>query len=518
MLPHPLPRSTALLVIVALISLSPLLLAARRRVSHPEVLIVVNDNSPMSVAIGEAYRVSRGVPLSNVLALDLPTADPTLGTTTHETFSVSSTQTHVLDPIEDFLVNNGLEDQIEIIVTVKGVPLRVTGVDCAVSNPPPGVIYQRDCTQASVDAEISLLGSTAVGSPGVGVNGEMVNPYFDSDQSFAAWRDANPGSPLRYMVARITGLQTPTAPSGVPEDVELLISRAKGSVGGGSVLIDEDPLQAQGLRPANLALLGATAGMLQALGLPVLHDTSSTFVSNTSGLIGYASWGSNDKSDAGPPYYGLVGGNNYPGSFQPRAIATDIVSTNGRTFTAPVTYGQSTLADLVALGVAGLAGNAWEPLVGGVAQPQQLLRHYYQGAPAIEAYYRSVPYLGWMNLYVGDPLMEAQTSYPASNDTDGDGVLDGVDNCTLVPNADQRDTNSDGYGNLCDGDVDGDGVVTTSWGVTVPPSARGDLERIQLDLSNPDHDLDGDGDVDGDDIGWAVLRLFFPPGPSGYHP
>lgn len=47
-------------------------------------------------------------------------------------------------------------------------------------------------------------------------------------------------------------------------------------------------------------------------------------------------------------------------------------------------------------------------------------------------------------------------------DTDGDGVDDSSDNCPLVANADQADSDEDGIGNVCDttanGDVDGDGV------------------------------------------------------------
>ena len=41
-------------------------------------------------------------------------------------------------------------------------------------------------------------------------------------------------------------------------------------------------------------------------------------------------------------------------------------------------------------------------------------------------------------------------------DRDGDGIPDTSDNCTLVANADQRDTDGDGYGNRCDGDFDND--------------------------------------------------------------
>ena len=59
-------------------------------------------------------------------------------------------------------------------------------------------------------------------------------------------------------------------------------------------------------------------------------------------------------------------------------------------------------------------------------------------------------------------------------DTDGDGVFDGEDNCRLTANADQRDTDGDGYGNICDCDLDNDDMVNmedflifkTAWGTT----------------------------------------------------
>lgn len=44
-------------------------------------------------------------------------------------------------------------------------------------------------------------------------------------------------------------------------------------------------------------------------------------------------------------------------------------------------------------------------------------------------------------------------------DTDGDGISDNTDNCALTFNPGQQDTDSDGYGNICDADLDNDGVV-----------------------------------------------------------
>jgi len=49
-------------------------------------------------------------------------------------------------------------------------------------------------------------------------------------------------------------------------------------------------------------------------------------------------------------------------------------------------------------------------------------------------------------------------SVSCEDDTDGDGVSDEDDNCPLLANSDQLDTDLDGEGNVCDDDDDGDNV------------------------------------------------------------
>jgi probable HAF family extracellular repeat protein len=95
---------------------------------------------------------------------------------------------------------------------------------------------------------------------------------------------------------------------------------------------------------------------------------------------------------------------------------------------------------------------------------------------------------------------------PPFVDTDADGALDPVDNCTLSANEDQRDTDGDLYGNRCDPDFDNDGIVD-----------RDDAAYLRgmLGTADPDADLDGDGAVGARDL--VILRNFRgkPPGPSG---
>jgi hypothetical protein len=72
---------------------------------------------------------------------------------------------------------------------------------------------------------------------------------------------------------------------------------------------------------------------------------------------------------------------------------------------------------------------------------------------------------------------------PPDTDTDGDGVVDGLDNCPTARNAHQRDADADGTGDACDeGDADQDGTP--------------DFEDLcpALDLRPVDTDGDGVGD------------------------
>ena len=99
-------------------------------------------------------------------------------------------------------------------------------------------------------------------------------------------------------------------------------------------------------------------------------------------------------------------------------------------------------------------------------------------------------------------------------DTDADGVPDNCDNCVEVPNGPaipdaggnvQRDTNLDGYGNLCDPDLNNDGAVDFL--------DLGLLKAVFF-TDDADADLNGDGSVDFLDLGLMKTGFFQPPGPS----
>lgn len=117
-------------------------------------------------------------------------------------------------------------------------------------------------------------------------------------------------------------------------------------------------------------------------------------------------------------------------------------------------------------------------------------------------------------------LSYAPTAYSADNcpmlassdqtDTDGDGVGAACDNCLLDSNAGQLDTDADGYGNLCDGDLDNDGVVSTTDLVI--------FRNVLFTSDSADADFDGDGFVSTPDLVRFRQMLFDVPGPTGMLP
>jgi uncharacterized protein (TIGR03790 family) len=483
--------------------------AAASPPSADEVVVIVNRSSTISVAIGEYYRAARGVPSANVCEIAIRAQDPALADTRLERVTPKQYQSLVREPVARCLEESGLAERALVLVTTKGVPLLIVGEKVA----PRDLL--RAGTSAAVDAELALLFSDGEGRAGIE---QSVNPYFGVTEPFRSW--GGRGQPLRYLVTRLTGYQDPVDPeTGIPADVRALIDRSNAPTPPGTFVVDEDPALAPGLDAGNRLLLRPAADALRALGVGLHHETTPAMVSGVASIAGFATWGSNAtaaRTSVPAPFYGSIGGRLHPGRFLPRAVTVSLVSGGARSFVHPPRYRQSMAADLVRLGAAGVAGHVREPSLAAVTRPHLLLREYAQGASAAEAFYRSVPYLGWTNVYVGDPLMT--TAHPVRErpcDSDADGRPDDADNCREISNPKQRDADGDGFGNVCDADVDGDGLVTTSWGDATHP---GDVERIALaSLSgsrDPALDLDGDGRVSQLDVSMAHLLLFRPPGPG----
>jgi hypothetical protein len=122
----------------------------------------------------------------------------------------------------------------------------------------------------------------------------------------------------------------------------------------------------------------------------------------------------------------------------------------------------------------------------------------------------------------GAPLPDAPPidaeSADAARDSDGDTVLDPVDNCPMDPNPDQADCDADSVGDACDPssdgpDEDGDGLANTCDNC---PSVANPGQANTRDSDEVGDDCDPRPDEDGDTIeyfeGFATAGEGPPPG------
>ena len=96
-------------------------------------------------------------------------------------------------------------------------------------------------------------------------------------------------------------------------------------------------------------------------------------------------------------------------------------------------------------------------------------------------------------------------------DWDGDGIDDATDNCSAATNADQLDADGDGYGNLCDGDLNNDGNTNTLDLNLYKLAHRTIVGDANYDV---DADFNGDGRINTLDLNIYKGLHRKPPGPS----
>jgi len=95
-------------------------------------------------------------------------------------------------------------------------------------------------------------------------------------------------------------------------------------------------------------------------------------------------------------------------------------------------------------------------------------------------------------------------------DQDADGVVDDIDNCTLVANPTQCDSDADGYGNRCDGDLNNNGATNAQDNVLF----RAQLGQPSVAPAYNPADLNCSGSVNAQDRTLFRGMLGQPPGPA----
>jgi uncharacterized protein (TIGR03790 family) len=222
--------------------------------------------------------------------------------------------------------------------------------------------------------------------------GPAINPFFrQRDTPFQ-----HPQFPM-YLVTRLAAYDM--------AEMKGLVDRALVARNTGKFILDA---RADNETPGNQWL--RTAALLLPKDRVILDDSAAVLVDQKD-VIGYASWGSNDR-DRKQRFLHF--------QWLPGAIMTEFVSTDGRTFQRPpdtwhigtwkdrsswfAESPQTLSADYIREGVTGASGHVDEPFLTGCPRPEYVLPAYYSGRTLAESYYMGIPGLSWMNIVIGDPL------------------------------------------------------------------------------------------------------------------
>lgn len=333
------------------------------------VLLIVNGNSADSRTIGDYYIRKRSIPAANVCTIR-----------TSEQESISRAEYVALEAsVARCLRSAKLTESVLYLVTTLGIPLRVLG---------SGGI---DGDNAAVDSELSLLYSRLHGARPA-LSGSVPNPLFNRPDAVFT----HPQIPL-YLVTRLAAYDV--------AGVRGLIDRSLRAANRGRFVLDARSGRTES---GDDWLLDA------AIALPTtrtMFDETPQVLYEVDGVIGYASWGSNDPNRK----QRRLGFHWLPG-----AVMTEYVSTNARTFRRPpgnwnlgnwkdrstwfAGAPQTLIADYIEEGVTGVAGHVNEPYLTMTPRPNLLLPAWYNGRNLAEAFYLSIPGLSWQNVVIGDPL------------------------------------------------------------------------------------------------------------------
>ena len=101
-----------------------------------------------------------------------------------------------------------------------------------------------------------------------------------------------------------------------------------------------------------------------------------------------------------------------------------------------------------------------------------------------------------------------------TDDSDDDGIPDYADNCTMLHNPTQVDSDSDGHGNRCDADFNGNGATNAQ-----------DVAMFRQQLGQPSvgpvyspYDINANGTINSQDYVLMRQLLGSPAGPAGPMP
>jgi len=375
--------------VVAMLTVWLLVATAHATPGPDSVAILANADIPESVALAQSYADARQVPARQLCALSMPTT---------EDISLAEFQNMMLGPLLDCLSTAGVLDRIEGVLLIRGVPLRV------VIPTPDGDM--RTSVAAAIGVWRSVMTDTGedfIGQP----PGVAMTCSGGSACTVARWANAYRSGPFEpdFTATRSSVEWHPVLVTMLHgrsyEDAQLLIDSALAAEAAGAV--PGEVLLMRG-RDAARGVLDTQYDAVAA----ALTDRGLTDVN----IVDFAA------DETGHTLAGFFTGTATLGTtiegntFAPGCLVDNLTSVGA----APINFhmtgeSQVSIARWVAMGVAGVHGTTAEPLNN--AFPSRFLYvDYVDGATLAEAYAKSMPFVYWQNLVLGDPMLAPYAKRP----------------------------------------------------------------------------------------------------------
>lgn len=326
-----------------------------------QVVIIVNENAPESIALGEYYARVRKV--KHLLKVK---------TSTQETITWKELREQILEPVKQFLAD---KPNVLYLVPVWGVPVKTSEENKENDGKGGDTVAQyvtgRD--YCCIDRELELLRIDH------DIDGWFPNPLFGKD------RRITPEDKV-YIVCRLDG---PT-----PADVYRMIDNAIYAETYG--LEGEHWLDTRGLSgtdgyAAQDQRMKVLLEVFTKHGMRLNHDDKPEVLdlSGLKDLCHYFGWYTAD----------IVAKN--PFVFKPGAVAAHLHSFSAGVLRSKT---QTWTGPLIARGATGSFGTVWEPLTAGFPDAPIFFDRFLNGYTFGEALQMSNMYTSWMAVFVGDPL------------------------------------------------------------------------------------------------------------------
>jgi uncharacterized protein (TIGR03790 family) len=349
------------------------------------VAVLYNSASPESLALAKDYQQSRAIPEDNMIGLEMPIVEEIDRATYRAKIELplrnefDKRSWWKRSKIQEGLVIAG-ENQIQVIVCMRGVPLKISRVVASATPVKPGEAAPAAnpvaaANEASVDSELAILSFE-----GHELNGPSKNQYFESKLGFAEAR-----MPFLMLVGRIDGPSFAICHRMIAD----AITAEKNGLWGRAYF------DLANFYPEGDAWIRSAAIKTQDAGFPiVINPWKEVYAKN---------YPMNDAAI----YFGWYEGNacgpfvNPNFHFRKGAVAVHLHSFSAATVQSETA---NWCGPLLVRGACATLGNVYEPYLSMTHHFDEFQQHLLDGFSLIEAAYASIPVVSWQAVVLGDPL------------------------------------------------------------------------------------------------------------------